>query len=372
LPDPEATAQRYTDDQGAWELHRRMVVGLRRASLGTLFTSWVAFGAEVLLRLEDLSVDGLGASARRLSVAFAVALALYAYVSIRGVETRRPYLGCSVLFLVICTVDGLCATGSGGLQSPFAYGIVALLMAWPLIVPGGWRLAAPPLIGGLACYQFAFWFGSGEHPPQARVVVIALFQLAAVITAFAAAEMLQNAWLQIAAAASVDELTGLKSRRYFFERLEDLWRLRARRSTPLALAVLDVDHFKAINDQHGHAAGDEMLRLLSAAVGAVVRGSDFAGRLGGDEIVVALSDCDGAGALEVVERLRRRIAETPLLFRGATIRTTVSAGVAAVPATDRREAAAVLHDADLALYQSKAAGRDRATLAAPTGNGDGS
>ncbi len=176
--------------------------------------------------------------------------------------------------------------------------------------------------------------------------------------------MFERSWGRITEAAQVDPLTGLMSRRFLFERLEQVWRLRGRRDMAMALVLTDVDHLKTVNDRHGHSAGDEMLRVVSSAVDTVIRNTDFAGRLGGDEFVLALLGCDGPRAIEVVDRLRNHLAVTPLLFHGTTIRVTISAGVAAVPLADHRDVARVLRDADAALYQSKAAGRDRTSLSA--------
>jgi len=264
---------------------------------------------------------------------------------------------------MVCVVDGLSAAASGGFSSPFAHAIFALLMVWPLLVPGGLRYSVLPLIGGLACYECGFCFASREPQWLARALTLGVFQLAAVGAALFVAEELERSWRRIAGAARVDSLTGLMSRRYFFERLEVAWRLRIRRGIPMSLVILDIDHFKAINDGHGHPAGDEILRLVSAAVSAVIRNTDFAGRLGGDEIVLALIDCEGPQAIEVVDRLRRRVADTPLLFRGSTIRATLSAGVAAVASADLRDVAEMIREADAALYRSKEGGRNRASLA---------
>jgi diguanylate cyclase (GGDEF)-like protein len=197
-----------------------------------------------------------------------------------------------------------------------------------------------------------------------RLAAIGVFQLASIVTALVAAEMFERSWGRITEAAQVDPLTGLMSRRFLFERLEQVWRLRGRRDMAMALVLTDVDHLKTVNDRHGHSAGDEMLRVVSSAVDTVIRNTDFAGRLGGDEFVLALLGCDGPRAIEVVDRLRNHLAVTPLLFHGTTIRVTISAGVAAVPLADHRDVARVLRDADAALYQSKAAGRDRTSLSA--------
>ncbi len=167
--------------------------------------------------------------------------------------------------------------------------------------------------------------------------------------------------------ATTDPLTGLWNRRRFLELAEgELARLR-RYGRPVAVLMLDVDHFKAINDGHGHAAGDEALCHLAALCREELRDIDHLGRLGGEEFAVALPEAGLEAAVEVAERLRLRIAGTGLALsgpRGGTIRMTVSVGVAAARAEDASIERA-LGRADRALYQAKAAGRDRVAGAGP-------
>jgi diguanylate cyclase (GGDEF)-like protein len=175
--------------------------------------------------------------------------------------------------------------------------------------------------------------------------------------------------------AFLDELTGLFNHRYFREQIRfEIARAR-RYGRALALAFLDVDHFKHFNDAHGHLAGDAVLRGVAALIRAEVRHADipvrvsrepFAARYGGEEFVVILPEADAAGARTMAERIRARIRAAA--FPGAETqplgRITVSAGVAMLGAGED-DPAALLRRADAALYQAKAAGRDRVELAAP-------
>jgi two-component system cell cycle response regulator len=159
--------------------------------------------------------------------------------------------------------------------------------------------------------------------------------------------------------ALTDSLTGLYNRRYMETHLETLIEKAFQTERPLALVMIDIDHFKPINDTYGHDAGDEVLRQFAARVQSSVRGIDLACRYGGEEFVVVMPDADMSIARAVGERLRRNIAAEPFLVsKGANkLDVTISVGIAM-----RREGDAadtVLKRADEALYQAKRDGRNR-------------
>jgi len=184
-------------------------------------------------------------------------------------------------------------------------------------------------------------------------------RVVAVASQFAAhaALALRNAALraEIARLATTDTLTGLANRRVFEETLHRELARSARSGEPCGLVVLDVDHFKAINDRHGHPTGDEVLRHLGQVLADSCREADLPARYGGEEFVVIVPGAAGRTAVLVAERLRRALAqaEGPLPF-------TVSAGVASFPGNAADDASLVAA-ADAALYQSKRNGRDRVT-----------
>jgi diguanylate cyclase (GGDEF)-like protein len=163
---------------------------------------------------------------------------------------------------------------------------------------------------------------------------------------------------EITRLATIDPLTELLNRRGFLDRCAaELLRAR-RHSRPLCLLMLDADHFKQINDAHGHDGGDAALRRLANAIRQVIRAGDIAGRLGGEEFGILLPETEIPGAMIMAERLRETIANLPVIFRGDNIRLTVSIGLApVVPAPGGIEKA--LHDADVLLYEAKRAGRNR-------------
>ena len=166
-----------------------------------------------------------------------------------------------------------------------------------------------------------------------------------------------------------DHLTGLANRRAFHElgtQEVRRWRLQAR---PLSLLLIDADHFKRVNDVHGHATGDAVLRHLAAALGAGLRHLDTVARLGGEEFVALLPGSGADGAEGLAARLCESIAAQPVLVNGVPVHTTVSIGVASMDA-DVADLEALLARADQAMYAAKRQGRNRALrwsadLAAP-------
>jgi two-component system cell cycle response regulator len=164
--------------------------------------------------------------------------------------------------------------------------------------------------------------------------------------------------------AVTDGLTGLNNRRYLERHLGTLVQQAVARGKPLSLLILDIDHFKAINDTHGHAAGDEVLREFSRRMRKVVRGIDLACRLGGEEFLIAMPDTHGGLALLVGERIRQKIASEAFRAEGAPrMDVTVSVGVASL-ASPSDTAQALMKRADDALYEAKRQGRNRVAAAA--------
>lgn len=163
---------------------------------------------------------------------------------------------------------------------------------------------------------------------------------------------------RLARAALTDPLTGLVNRRALEEELAKRLALGAGG----CVALFDLDHFKRVNDTHGHAAGDEVLRRFAAIARSSIREQDIVARLGGEEFAVVLPEATIEQARLVCDRLRSAVADTRLRIAGATITVTVSGGVG--PYGPGQSVEAALHAADVALYSAKHAGRDRLMLAA--------
>lgn len=160
--------------------------------------------------------------------------------------------------------------------------------------------------------------------------------------------------------AKTDSLTGLANRRGFMERGEALSSTASRYDEALAAAMFDLDRFKNVNDEWGHAMGDEVLRAFAAILLRDLRGADQAGRIGGEEFALLLPRTEIGGARIVCERIRKDFAKQVFSNgRGETFSATVSVGIAAANPGRRRSLEALLEAADSALYKAKAAGRNR-------------
>ena len=166
--------------------------------------------------------------------------------------------------------------------------------------------------------------------------------------------------------ASFDALTQVYSRWFFMEaflkKLQETWRNRQ----PFALLLVDIDHFKRINDDHGHMAGDMVLKTVTGAFQNNLRNQDILGRYGGEEFIVALPGADRKGAMNLAERLRQEAEAAVTPYDGSSIRVTVSLGIAATdfcvwrqePADFERVCKELIKASDTALYEAKQQGRN--------------
>jgi two-component system, cell cycle response regulator len=162
--------------------------------------------------------------------------------------------------------------------------------------------------------------------------------------------------------ATTDMLTGLLNRRAFMDAVDRERARSDRHAFPLSLLLLDVDHFKKVNDERGHAAGDAVLQGVARVLQTVARRSDFVARWGGEEFVVALPQTSEAGGRVAAERVRRAVAnETHVVTEGEPMRVTVSVGVASAEAPWSIEA--LVGTADAAMYAAKQRGRNRVEVA---------
>jgi two-component system, cell cycle response regulator len=159
---------------------------------------------------------------------------------------------------------------------------------------------------------------------------------------------------RLAELAVTDGLTGIKNHRHFRDSLEVAMSLAMRQSIPLSVIMLDIDHFKMINDAHGHAAGDDVLRTVARILEENTREHDEVARYGGEEFATLLPLTDAGAALALAERLRESIATYPWPLRSVT----ASLGVATFPGAQIPSASTLLEQADLALYHSKKRGRN--------------
>ncbi len=171
----------------------------------------------------------------------------------------------------------------------------------------------------------------------------------------------EQATLQLHDSALKDGLTGVYNRRVFDDRLEMEFAFAERHARPLSLIMLDVDHFKRFNDEHGHPAGDEALRAVARELVATLRVEDLVARYGGEEFVVLARDTLPSEAALVAERLRTIISQTPVFFQGQRLAVSASLGVASnFPSLSA--ASGLVDRADQALYEAKHTGRNRVAV----------
>jgi diguanylate cyclase (GGDEF)-like protein len=228
----------------------------------------------------------------------------------------------------------------------------------------------------------------GRHKEQIAAAGTSLAGLPAKDVERAVARIIEaNAWLQdqlLTAQATIkhqqselehhileansDGLTGIGNRRAFDLELARQLSLWQRYGTEFSLIMFDIDRFKDVNDQHGHPAGDAVLRTTARLIRENLREVDFAARYGGEEFAAILPDTDHHGALMAGDRIRKAIAEARIPWEDKQLSITVSVGIAGLSLRD--DAAALVRRADEALYISKRAGRNRTTLASHTPQAD--
>ena len=234
-----------------------------------------------------------------------------------------------------------------------------------LILPSSRRLKSVALLPLMRQNRLvgSINFGSSDVGRFTRQHATDFLNHLAAISAFCLENALNRE--KLLRAGLTDVLTGWFNRRYLQSRMREEVILARRYHQRLVCLLLDIDHFKAINDNYGHLAGDIVLREVAYRVKGQIRGSDVAARFGGDELAVLLPHTDEAAGVQMAERIRNAVASTPIsLGPHNAVTVTLSAGVA--EDAPRRgsgepdlEAEALLQEADAALYQAKSDGRDR-------------
>lgn len=345
-------ASEFGASQRAWLAGTALVV----LSDTVFFLGWEATWLAAALT----AVAGLG-----------IAEWLHALRLYRG-ETRRlrwPYLAVLAVALALLWIE--------------PYPLVALMMSslFALLYAGAawqaWRIDDPPrsvgrwLLVGVLCLLAAvalvrlglLFSGLRSGAPAGftsapRAWLFVLSSIGPVIGSFAfvlaCGERLGQRLLTTSLS---DGLTGAPNRRAFLDQLERGLASARRHHQPVALLMLDIDHFKRINDRAGHAAGDQVLVEVSRRIAAALRPEDSLARLGGEEFGVLLPGCAGAAALEVAERIRRRIADAPVEIESEHYPVSVSIGVVASLAGEGTPAL-LMDAADRCLYAAKAQGRN--------------
>jgi diguanylate cyclase (GGDEF)-like protein len=231
-----------------------------------------------------------------------------------------------------------------------------------------------PLIGFLAMHTVIFVAGAFEaalalFPRTGQVdfgLIFGVIHFEQIIFVMGAAIFMvvmvrERSELRHKIAARVDTLTGLATRRAFLDRSEKLLADCLSRDVPLALIICDLDHFKAINDTHGHAAGDLVLQMFAHVARGRLRLDDVIGRLGGEEFAILMPNSGWEAAYALAERIRLGFALSRVPVEGEMVNATVSAGIAT--ADPSSTVGRLLAKADAALYRAKALGRNRVEVA---------
>ena len=228
----------------------------------------------------------------------------------------------------------------------------------PQYLPSHTSIVAVPLVSGARLLGV---LAVGDEAAQRKfnyrdMQLLEMFAQQAVIA-------IQNAELfsEVQRLATIDPLTGILNRRSFFERAMQEFTRSRRYYTPLSLIMLDLDHFKKINDTFGHLIGDKALSEISRTCASQIRASDFVGRYGGEEFVVLLPETSLEGAMCIAQRLCDTIRDVTIESKQGLVSVTASVGVAELM-EDYASLDALLEHADAALYRAKQAGRNRVSV----------
>lgn len=294
-----------------------------------------------------------------LRVALLPLTALFAYLIVRA-PSVRAYGWCCMA--TIATVSLNSYLGALGTDRPLLYFLPAAVLI-VLTSSFFWITQAQWIGGALVSYACFLPFIIDHTASRTETVFSLLFAGMALATGFVSHMRIQDSQhrafdqeCRLAELSVTDALTGASSRAEFLQQAEKA-AVKARASgTPLTLLYLDIDHFKRLNDGHGHAAGDAVLRGMAQVLQHSLRASDVFGRLGGEEFCVLLPDQGRDQAQALADRLRLLLAQVPR----PDARLTVSAGIAGMRAGE--SIVQTLHRADLAMLQAKQAGRDRVCI----------
>ncbi len=307
-------------------------------------------------------------------LAGSVALNLVFYAAVRSGAVAHgsdPGLGRTQLVVgVACMYVGYAAAGPAGNATLLAMASHIVYSMFSMTPRQVWRLVAGSLAGlaltMLACHWA--WPARFAVAVQASGMMYALMVVPLIaLLAHRVTHMtqtlkrqhtdLQTALAKLAELATRDELTRTHNRRHMAELLRQQQALHQRIGQPLSVALIDIDFFKAVNDRHGHAMGDQVLRHFAQTLDEQLRTVDEVARWGGEEFLVLLPGTSAADAQVAMDRLQQHLAQAPLDGQPGGLRVSFSAGVTEIRAQEAVDAA--VERADLAMYRAKTAGRAR-------------
>ncbi len=261
------------------------------------------------------------------------------------------------LMVFLAFIIGVCWF-TGRVTSPFISLIYLILMATALTQ--GRRITY--LMAGLAVSSYILLASVDlrEFYSLARILELFPYMLIAHLGAMLAGET-ENARRAVEQLSLTDEVTGMHNMRNFFLLSDIQEKLARRHGRGFAICMLDADNLKAINDEHGHLAGTELIRQVAATIRRTIRCSDICARYGGDEFVIMFNETGKEEVAPTVARILSTMAGTPFPFGSEYLTTTISAGLAEYPG-DGPDVKSVMARADTAMYASKRTGKNRLTL----------
>jgi diguanylate cyclase (GGDEF)-like protein len=172
----------------------------------------------------------------------------------------------------------------------------------------------------------------------------------------------QKLFEEVQEMANKDPLTNINNRRYFFEKTEHIWGVAYRHLRPVSVLMMDLDHFKDVNDNGGHGAGDQVLKETAGVIKNSLRSSDVLARFGGEEFVALLPETHPTEAVKVAEKIRYAVSELGVMFKEINYAVSLSIGVASFPSHEVESLDALISLADKALYRAKEEGRNRVEM----------
>ncbi len=270
----------------------------------------------------------------------------------------RPYI--FVVVVLVCS-------GMGLLCASLAPMYDILQMVCDRSLRRKWLFLTTLVLVFIPGYATFGWMRARNDPTAADLLVAAILFFGgcfvasiALLSRRTAKDLLRIAGLE--RDAFIDPLTQLFNRRYLSHRFNEETFRAARYQMGLAVILVDIDHFKLVNDSYGHRSGDEVLRQVAQRIRTELRTSDIAVRYGGDEFLIIATNADCANGIMIAERLRRKVKENPVRnANGFVIPISVSIGVATL--IPNESASTIIHRVDCALYRAKQKGRDRICVA---------
>ena len=353
---------------------RTLPSSYRRSMLWWVAATMMLPGSSIALVLRDGGPSWVGVLVSNTLVGAAFAAVAIALEIFQGRPRRRVHLWLLVGAMAVATVGMRDFVPDRAVRLSVVAALLAGLLASAL-----WNLYKSPRSAGITRHALGVMLGLAAGILIYRAVVMyfvpaqvtAMFALTHVqVLTYAVGSVLpvaasvaflmmctERSQRELQRAARIDFLTDCYNRRAIEELGMRAIAAARRHGMPLALVAIDIDHFKRINDELGHAAGDDALTAVVSRIRTTLRNEDLLGRMGGEEFVVLMPNTDSGAAMSAAERIRAAFSATPLELDGHRRRVTLSVGVAVLAPADR-EFAQLLSRADRAMYAAKNAGRD--------------